>query len=147
MSQKPYLKAKEIFSKLEGLNEKYPQFKMEAFSFVMAGLNFTLSKLRKKRHISGKELAEGIKSLALREFGPLARTVLEYWGINSTKDIGCVVFALVEEGLLYKNDEDKLSDFENVYDFDTSLHHDYWRELRKKFKFQPILKTKSSSEK
>lgn len=147
MSKKEPMKAKEIFQKLEKLTEKHSEFKLEAFGFIMAGLNFTMARLKKKRHISGQELAKGVRDFAIKEFGPMAQTVLEYWGICSTRDMGRVVFALVEEGLLFKNDEDKLSDFDNVYDFDASLRHDYWKEFRNKFKFQPILKTKHSQDK
>ena len=57
------------------------------------------------------------------------------------------VFVLIEEGLLFKNDDDKISDFKDVYDFEKSLNHDYWQDLRKKLKFQPILKTKNSQSK
>jgi uncharacterized repeat protein (TIGR04138 family) len=76
----------------------------------------------------------------LQEFGPLARTVLEYWGIFTTEDIGKIVFILVEEKLLFKNEEDDIQDFENVYDFEKALGQDYWKDLRKSIKFQPILK-------
>jgi uncharacterized repeat protein (TIGR04138 family) len=147
MSEKQPLKAKEIFRKIEKLTEANPEFKQEAFGFIMAGLNFTMTRLKKKRHISGQELAKGIRDFSFKQFGPMAQTVLEYWGIQSTHDIGRVVFALVEEGLLFKNDEDKLSDFDDVYDFEASLKRGYWKELRKKFKFQPILKTKQNPDK
>ena len=142
MSSKKKANPFELFQKLEDLADKHLPFKVEAFSFVMAGLNFTVARLKKHRHVSGQELAEGVKDFALKEFGPMAKTVLEYWGIKSTHDIGRVVFILIEAGLLFKNDEDSLNDFKEVYDFETSLRQEYWKELRKKFKFEPILKSK-----
>jgi len=137
-------KAKEIYTKLEKLAGEHPTFKMETFGFVMAGLHFTMDRLKKKRHVSGQELAKGIRDLAIKEYGPMAHSVLEYWGIRSTKDMGQVVFAMIEAGLLFKNEEDKLSDFENVYNLEEALNHDYWRGLRKKLKFYPILKTSNN---
>ena len=115
---KPYL---ELVQKLEKLSSLNPPLKPEAFSFVMAGLNFTVSRLKKYRHVTGRELSEGVKDFALREYGPLAQTVLEYWGIQATRDIGRVVFALIQEGLLHKNEEDCIEDFHEVYDFETAL--------------------------
>ena len=103
--------------KIEKIIEKYPLYKFEAYSFVMAGLHHTVSKLSKPRHITGHELLEGIREYALEQFGPMARTVLHYWGIHQTQDFGHIVFALVEAGILRKQAEDKLEDFKDVYDF------------------------------
>ena len=38
--------------------------------------------------------------VALERFGPLARTVLEHWGIHATEDLGDIVFALVEDKVI-----------------------------------------------
>ena len=71
-----------------------------------------------ERHVSGKELAEGIRDYALQEFGPLALTVLRTWGIQRTEDFGELVFHLVEAGKLGKTEKDTRADFAHVYDFD-----------------------------
>jgi uncharacterized repeat protein (TIGR04138 family) len=62
-----------------------------------------------------------VRDLALHRFGPMARTVLEHWGIGRTTDVGNIVFALVECGVLIKQDEDSLADFDNVFDFDEAF--------------------------
>jgi uncharacterized repeat protein (TIGR04138 family) len=54
----------------------------------------------------------------------MARTVLEHWGIRRTTDVGEIVFALVECGVLIKQDEDSLDDFANVFDFDQAFERD-----------------------
>jgi uncharacterized repeat protein (TIGR04138 family) len=43
--------------------------------------------------------------------------VLGNWGINSTEDIGEIVFNLVDAGVLGKTDEDRREDFAHGYDF------------------------------
>jgi uncharacterized repeat protein (TIGR04138 family) len=103
--------------KIERVMKKHRRYKFEAYSFVMAALHHTVSKLPKSRHITGQELLEGIRDYALEQFGRMARTVLNYWGIKKTDDFGKIVFALVEVGILRKQPEDKLEDFSNVYDF------------------------------
>ena len=106
-----------FLTKIEKVMEDNDQYKFEAYSFVMAGLHHTVSKLPKARHITGQELLEGIREYALEQFGALTRTVLNYWGIHETEDFGKIVFALVEVGVLRKQPEDKIEDFKDVYDF------------------------------
>ena len=111
--------------KIEKVMEANDQYKFEAYSFVLAALHHTVSKLPKARHITGRELLEGIRDYALEQFGALARTVLNYWGIFKTQDFGKIVFALVEVGVLRKQPEDKLEDFANVYDFKQAFDKSY----------------------
>ena len=106
-----------FLKKIEVVMKKHRRYKFEAYSFVMAGLHHTVSKLDKPRHITGEELLQGIREYALEQFGPLARTVLNYWGIYQTIDFGQIVFALVEVGILRKQPDDKLEHFKDIYDF------------------------------
>ena len=43
---------------------------------------------------------------------PMAKRVLAEWGITCCADIGCIVFNLVNAGLLGKTEDDSLEDFE-----------------------------------
>ena len=56
-------------------------------------------------------------NLALEEYGPLAKTVLEDWGITKCSEVGEVVFQLVSMGVLGKNDNDVIEDFEELWSF------------------------------
>jgi len=80
-------------------------------------VGFTVRALEENRHVSGNELLDGIRRLALDRFGPMAKTVFEQWGIVTTEDFGAIVFQLVDEGLLGKTEQDKMSDFARGYDF------------------------------
>ena len=94
------------------------RYEADAYAFVRAGLDFTVRRLEKQRHVSGQELLSGIREFALSEFGPMAKTILNCWGIRRTEDVGEIVFNMVESGLLGKTDEDRREDFANGYDFD-----------------------------
>ncbi len=107
--------------KIESILEKDPRYKFEAYTFILAALHDTVSKLKKPRHISGKELAVGIRKYALDQFGPMAKTVLHHWGIRATLDFGKIVFSLIDVQLLSKQPEDKLEDFDKVYEFDEAF--------------------------
>src|SRR5262245_30261451 len=74
-----------------------------------------------ERHISGQQLCEAIRQLALREFGYMAQTVFRSWGITCSGDFGEMVYHLIEVGLMKKTDRDRREDFDNVFDFDTGL--------------------------
>ncbi len=116
-------KPEEILAKIQKLIDRNYGYKFEAYSFVLAALHYTMMPLSSPRHISGQEFCEGLRRYALDQFGPLARTVLEYWGIHATFDFGKIVFALVEVGLMRKTDEDTLDDFRDVYEFESAFNN------------------------
>jgi uncharacterized repeat protein (TIGR04138 family) len=97
--------------------DKDKRYDPEAYSFIMASLDYTIKKLKRKGHVTGQELSEGVKDYCLDQFGPLARLVLEKWGIKSTNDFGEIVFNLINSGLLGKTEEDRKEDFYDRYDF------------------------------
>ncbi|MBN1793777.1 MAG: hypothetical protein JW844_02305 [Candidatus Omnitrophica bacterium] len=109
--------AVDLIQKIEKIIKKDPRYKEEAYTFVLAALNYTVGKLPTKRHISGRELLEGIREYALNQFGPMTKTVLHYWGIAETLDFGNIVFHMIDAKLLGKSEEDSLEDFKNVFDF------------------------------
>lgn len=102
---------------LQTILTRDPRYVSEAYAFVRAGLDYTVRRLDKPRHVSGQELLDGIREFALAEFGPMTKTVLNGWGIARTEDIGEIVFNMVESGLLGKTDKDSRADFANGYDF------------------------------
>jgi len=114
----------ELFSALRARN---PRYREEAYVFVLSALNYVIERLPEPRHITGGELAGGVRDLALERFGPMARTVLEHWGIEQTADVGAIVFALVESGVLIKQDDDSPDDFNDVFDFDDAFETPYPR--------------------
>jgi uncharacterized repeat protein (TIGR04138 family) len=103
-----------------------PRFEADAYFFLREALDHTLRALKKPatgpaRHVSGRELAEGFRELALKQFGPLALRVLAHWGVRRTEDIGSLVFNLVGAGVLGASDEDRPEDFAGGYDFETAF--------------------------
>lgn len=110
---------------MKDLRERNPRYQETAYVFLLSALHFVLQRMDVPRHISGRELAEGVRDLAIDRFGPMARTVLEHWGICSTRDVGEIVFALVECGILIKEEEDDVRDFADVFDFEEVFERTY----------------------
>ncbi|MGD0039579.1 MAG: Minf_1886 family protein [Isosphaeraceae bacterium] len=72
-------------------------------------------------HVTGGEVCQAARRLALRYYGLMAITVLNEWGIRSTSDIGEIVYNLIASGDLDKTPTDKRSDFDDVFDFVKAL--------------------------
>ena len=88
-----------------------------AYVFVLAALEFAQTRLPARRHLSGVELAWACRDFALEQFGMLATAVMTHWGIHTTDDFGQIVFMLIDVGLLARQPDDRLEDFERVYEF------------------------------
>jgi uncharacterized repeat protein (TIGR04138 family) len=107
------------------LQRRNPRYAVEAYLFVLGGLHRRLAELESPRHISGAELAEAVRDLAIDRFGPVARIVLEHWGVHCTEDIGEIVFLLVDHGVLAKQDTDRREDFADVFSFEQVFEAEY----------------------
>ena len=77
------------------------------------------------RHVSGRELCDGARRLALAQYGLMALTVLNLWGLRSTSDLGEIVFNLIASGDLEKTPSDTRADFDRVFDFETAFRRNY----------------------
>lgn len=102
-----------------------PRYAVEAYHFVCEAVDHTCRKLGDRRHVSGRELLDGICELALDHFGYLAPLVLEHWGITATDAFGDIVFTLVDCGLLGRSPEDDRSDFHDVFGLRETLDERY----------------------
>ena len=101
------------------------RFHERAYLFVLSSLEYCQARLPERRHIGGRELATACRDLAMERYGVIARTVLEYWGVRSTSDLGDIVFTLVDLGLLISQPTDSRDEFCDVFDFDQAFERDY----------------------
>lgn len=123
---------------LAGVLARDPRYSIHAYAFIFEALEYT-KKLRKRtqsrlrtrsrrtsrsRHVTGRELCEGVRHLALSQYGLLAMAVLNTWGIRSTSDLGEIVYNLIASGDLEKSPSDSRADFDHVYDFESALRRD-----------------------
>lgn len=106
-------------------------YPLDAFLFVQRGLDYTVRRIHgdpeeqshpdpgveSNRHVSGRQLCEGLRDFAIHEYGLLARAVLKRYRILGCEDFGQIVYAMVDSGLMHKTDEDDIGEFTGVYDF------------------------------
>lgn len=103
------------------LSGRDTRYSLEAYGFVLRGLNFYHTKSGEKRHFTGQELAKGLIEFAFKQFGLLTQAVLQNWGIQKTDDLGYIVYNLIDIHLIRKQESDSLEDFFNVFDIQEYL--------------------------
>jgi len=104
------------------------RFHIEAYQFVREALAYAQDILKMpvgaetgEHHISGQQLCEAIRQYSLEQFGYMAKTVLNSWGIYATGDFGEIVYNLIRIKHMKKSDADRREDFDDVYDFSSAF--------------------------
>jgi uncharacterized repeat protein (TIGR04138 family) len=117
---------------LEQVVDEVGLYPIQAYEFIQQGLGYTVNKIHGQktdpnvsRHVSGRDLCDGLREFALLRWGLMARTVLGRWNVQRTVDFGRMVFAMVDNGWMQKTDDDNIDDFRDVYDFKSAFEADY----------------------
>jgi uncharacterized repeat protein (TIGR04138 family) len=114
-----------------------PRYSMHAYEFVRDALTYAQDVMglgtpaddceaeEEQRHLTGQELCEAGRRLALLRFGMMAKVVLNTWGIHTTGDIGEIVYNMINVDLMRKSPADRREDFDNVYEFQQVFLRDF----------------------
>jgi uncharacterized repeat protein (TIGR04138 family) len=119
-----------------------PRYAFDAYVFVLESLNYAQNALGMgqevaseesqgsrdeppQQHVTGQQLCEAIRQFALEQYGYMAKDVLASWGIHKTSDFGEIVFNMIRIGQMRKTPDDRREDFDDLYDFDTALRHEF----------------------
>jgi len=122
---------RDILKRIDRVAAAHPEYRREAYHFVLAGLDRSSEVHGTGVHVGGRQLLAVLRDLAISRYGLMARTVLEHWGIRTTLDFGKVVFALVDSGLVKRTDDDSLDDFREVFDFEEAFERSFsWSTAR-----------------
>ena len=113
---------------VHAIRRRDARYAPEAYGFVAATLQAAAMHLPEerradpvRRHLSGQELLEFAVKLAREEFGVMAPMVFREWGVRTSRDVGQIVFDLVESGQLSALPEDSIDDFDGVDDLPARL--------------------------
>jgi len=121
-------KAKKNLEEIAAADGRYTP---EALEFVFEGLGHTVKMLGKdeqegrSRHVSGQDLANGLRELAIEKWGRMAKSVLNKWGVKTTRDFGEMVYLMIEYEWMSAQPTDSIEDFDNIYDFKTAFEDAY----------------------
>jgi uncharacterized repeat protein (TIGR04138 family) len=107
---------------LEEVAREDGRYSPGALKFVYDGLGYTVRNVvGEARHITGQTLCEGLRKLALEKYGRLAMLVLNSWGVKHTRDIGEIVYLMINNQWMNAQPTDSIDDFNNIFDFKTAL--------------------------
>jgi uncharacterized repeat protein (TIGR04138 family) len=116
---------------LEGIAAADGRYSADALEFVFEGLGHTVKTLGKsedqteKRHVTGQDLADGLRTLAMEKWGRMAKSVLNGWGVRNTRDFGEIVYLMIEYEWMSAQPTDTIDDFNNLYDFKAAFEDTY----------------------
>jgi len=127
------------------LLERDPRYRWEAYQFIQESLVYAQKELKmgtptptetgsgevetetplNEPHLTGQELCEALRKRAIEQYGYLAKTVLNSWGVRTTSDFGDIVYNLINIECLKKSKGDHREDFNDNYDFDEVFRQDF----------------------
>ncbi len=125
------------------------RFDAHAYFFLKDALDFTLKRIAESnagqpRHVSGPELLAGYRDFALEQFGPMASTLMNEWGVRCCQHVGDMVFHLIEEQVFGKQESDKREDFSEAFDFEDSLAAPFLPASKIKARKEALQKTRKA---
>lgn len=106
------------------------RYHLEAYQFVREALAYAQEVLQMtgtaraeegENHITGQQLCEAIRQYSLQQYGYMAKTVLNTWGIFETGDFGEIVYNLIRIKHMKKSPSDQRDHFNDVFDFETAF--------------------------
>ncbi|MCY2976888.1 MAG: hypothetical protein NTW52_19700 [Planctomycetota bacterium] len=117
------------------------RYKLEGYQFVREALQYAQEVLsmpaqetasekpekadpkapKTEHHLTGQQLCEAIRVYAVEQYGYLAQTVLNNWGIHTTGDFGEIVYNLIRIEEMRKSKHDRREDFDDQYNFDDAF--------------------------
>lgn len=118
-------KSLEEISRIDG------RYDVRALRFIYEGLGKTIQDIREEseqdqpRHITGAELSHGLARQASRKWGWLAKMVLNQWGVVTTRDLGEIVYLMIDNKWMAAQETDRIEDFDDVFDFEIMFEKNY----------------------
>ncbi len=112
--------------KLEEIARQDGRYQLQALKFVYDGLGHTLKKMGSEpQHITGELLCDGLRELAQEKWGRLAALVLKSWNVRTTRDLGEIVYLMIDHKWMSAQSTDSIEDFDDVFDFDSTFKAKY----------------------
>ena len=98
----------------EDIIAKDSRYDARAYALLMDCVSYVC---REGKHASGTDILDDFRELAIEQFGPMTFSVLTEWGLESTEDIGEMMFNLAESRRISKDECDTADCFADGYDF------------------------------
>jgi uncharacterized repeat protein (TIGR04138 family) len=113
------LTAVRVLSQLLGRN-------VDSIAFVLTAYRRASAKsmprnIFKRAQVDAKMICDSIRDYALEHYGSreVALETLRFWKLEKSEDVGKIVFALVEVGVLTAEEDDLMHDFDGLFTLET----------------------------
>jgi uncharacterized repeat protein (TIGR04138 family) len=107
------------------------RYHIEAYQFIRESLEYAQRVMKmpaysgenengdgkSEHHLTGQQLCQAIREFAIEQYGYMAKTVLNSWGIHTTGDFGEIVYNLIRIREMRKSKSDKREDFDDQFEF------------------------------
>lgn len=113
---------KELQKIIETIVTHEKRYSKDAYKFVNAAVNYTVSNKNANGHVAAPVLLEGISEFGLKEYSIFYEDIFKLWGINTAADIGNIVFSLIDQNALGASPEDSIEDFNIGFDLFALAH-------------------------
>lgn len=104
---------------------KYKKYPLQAYTLIFEVLDWHTRQKEAfaeyglgRNHLTGQELVKLIFAYSIETYGSLASTVWRELNLLRSEDIGEMVYHLVDEKLIGKQESDSIEDFEGVLTID-----------------------------
>jgi uncharacterized repeat protein (TIGR04138 family) len=111
------------------------RYHLEAYQFIRESLAYAQKVMQmppqndesieagktQDHHLTGQQLCQAIRQYALEQYGFMAKTVLNSWGLHKTSDFGEIVYNLIRIREMRKSKSDKREDFDDQFEFETAF--------------------------
>ncbi|MBN8249437.1 MAG: hypothetical protein J0L84_18580 [Verrucomicrobia bacterium] len=106
---------------LDAVLDTDSRYARAAYHFLRDVLESLQSPVGRRRrqgvHVATSDFLDHLRIGAIGQFGPMAGTVLEDWGIRSCDDFGEMMFLLMAHGIVERGSADRREDFSPGFDF------------------------------
>src|SRR5690606_30305702 len=106
---RPAMQSDRFDAAVRRIRSRDTRFNADAYHFLRDALDHTVRTLRgdeaeEHRHVTGPELVRGFVAHAQEEYRSMAVSVLDTWGVREDRDIGAMVFQLIEAGAFRRSE-------------------------------------------
>lgn len=88
----------------------------DAGDLVLAGIRYAENRVGRGVHLTADYILSGVACTSVDQFGLLAMTVLRENGISTGRDVGRLVYAMIEEDILQRGTDDCATQFDVITD-------------------------------
>lgn len=104
---------------VQGILAEHREYKAEAYQFLYTVATPGAASHNEvdhptAHHMTASEFYSAVCRYAMQEYGPMAHTVFDFWGLHTTRDVAAATYHLIAAGILTKQRHESIDDFDSL---------------------------------